>query len=95
MGDILNKKARNKIKDAIEDMNWKNPTPRKKLKQYLRPILYNYRDLIIKTRLIKLTKEQEEIFRKELEEAEQEEDDDNKVLEEINRMGKNKKKSSR
>ncbi len=67
--DFLNKKTRNKIKQAIENMDYTKPNARKKLKTYLKPILYNHKDMIIKTR--KLTKEQEEeIFRKEQEEAE-------------------------
>jgi DNA-directed RNA polymerase subunit RPC12/RpoP len=71
MGDILNKKTRNKIKETIENFDYTKPGARKKLKTYLKPILYNHKDIIIKTR--KLTKEQEEeIFRKEQEEAEKE-----------------------
>jgi hypothetical protein len=69
MTDFLNKKAIKKIKETIENMDYTRPGARKKLKSYLKPILYNHKEMIIKTR--KLTKEQiEEIFRKEQEEAE-------------------------
>jgi len=69
MEDFLGKKARQKIKNAIENIDYSKPGYRKKLRLYLRPILYNHKDMIIKTR--KLTKEQEElIFKKEQEEAE-------------------------
>jgi hypothetical protein len=67
--DFLNKKSRDKIKQTIENVDHTRPGARNKLKTYLKPILYNHRDMIIKTR--KLTKEQEkEIFRKEQEAAE-------------------------
>lgn len=67
--DFLNKKTRNKIKQTIENMDYTKPNARKKLKTYLKPILYNHKDMIIKTR--KLTKKQEEdFFRKEQLEAE-------------------------
>lgn len=69
MKDFLNKKTRNKIKDTIENFDCSKPGARKKLKTYLKPILYNHKDMIIKTR--KLTKKQEEeIFKKEQYEAE-------------------------
>ncbi|AYV85153.1 MAG: hypothetical protein Satyrvirus5_18 [Satyrvirus sp.] len=58
MGDFLSKKAREKIKNAIENMDYSKPGYRKNLKSYLKPILYNHKDMIIKTR--KLTKKQEE-----------------------------------
>ena len=91
MEDILNKKARNKIKEAIENMDWMNPRARKKLKSYLKPILYNHKDLIIKTR--KLTEEQEEeIFRKEQEEAEREAIEEEKEIERKKRLKKQNKK---
>ena len=89
MEDILNKKARNKIKEAIENMDWTNPRARKKLKSYLKPILYNHRDLIIKTR--KLTEEQEEeIFRKEQEEAEREAEEEEREIEHKKKLKKKK-----
>jgi hypothetical protein len=70
MGDFFNKKTRSRIKETIENFDYKKPNARKKLKTYLKPILYNHKDMIIKTR--KLTKEQiDEIFRKEQEEAEE------------------------
>ena len=72
MGDFLNEKTRNKIESAIKDMHPMNHLSRKKLSTYLKPILYNCRDIIIKTR--KITKEQEEeIIRKEMEAIEAEE----------------------
>lgn len=60
MGDFLNKHTRSKIKKAIEDANNNSipPGSRKKLMKYIKTILYNNKDMIIKTR--KLTKEQEE-----------------------------------
>src|SRR5258706_520691 len=57
MGDFLNDKAIHKIKTAIENMDYSKPNARKKLKSYLKPIFYNHKKLIIKTR--KLTKSQE------------------------------------
>ncbi len=69
MGDFLNEKSTKKIKNAVENMDYTRPGARKKLKTYLKPILYNHKDMIIKTR--KLTKKQiEENFRREQEEAE-------------------------
>jgi len=77
MNDFLNKKTRNKIKASIEKIDYSKPGARKKLISYLKPILYNHKDMIIKTR--KLTKEQEEeYFRKEQEKAEKEEEELNK-----------------
>ena len=60
MNDFLNKKTRQKILDAIENADYSKPNNRKHLKSYLRAILYNNKEMIIKTR--KLTKEQEEDF---------------------------------
>lgn len=59
MGDFLNKKSRNKIKKAVEEANHNTipPGSRKRLMKYIKTILYNNKDMIIKTR--KLTKEQE------------------------------------
>ena len=59
MGDFLNKKSRAKIKKAIENTNHDSipPGSRKKLMKYIKTILYNNKDMIIKTR--KLTKKQE------------------------------------
>ena len=69
MNDFLNKKTRNKIKETIERFDCTKPDYRKKLKTYLRPILYNHKDMIIKTR--KLTKKQEdELIRREQAEVE-------------------------
>jgi DNA-directed RNA polymerase subunit RPC12/RpoP len=71
MSDFLNENTREKIKKAAENVDYKKPGARKKLKTYLKPILYNNKDIIIKTR--KLTKKQiEEQFKKEQEEAERE-----------------------
>lgn len=73
MNDFLNKKSRIKIKDAIQSVDYSKPGARKKLISYLKPILYNNKEMIIKTR--KLTKEQEEeFFKKEQERAEAEEE---------------------
>lgn len=79
MKDFLNKKTRDKIKQTIENFDCTKPGARKKLKSYLKPILYNHKEMIIKTR--KLTKEQEEeIFRKEQEEAEKEAREEEEAL---------------
>lgn len=50
MGDFLNKKTRNKIKETIENADYSKPNYRKKLISYLKPILYNNKEMIIKTR---------------------------------------------
>jgi hypothetical protein len=91
--DILSKRTRNKIKQTIENMDYSKPGARKKLKTYLKPILYNHKEMIIKTR--KLTKEQEEeIFRKEQEEAEREAEEEEIALKQKNEK-KLRKKSDR
>ncbi|AYV85413.1 MAG: hypothetical protein Satyrvirus15_10 [Satyrvirus sp.] len=52
MQNFLNKKTRNKIKKAIEDANYDSipPGSRKKLMKYIKNILYNNKDMIIKTK---------------------------------------------
>lgn len=50
MGDFLNEKTRDKIKDTIKNVDYTKPNYRKKLIAYLKPILYNNKDMIIKTR---------------------------------------------
>ena len=55
--DFFNKKTRNKLKETIENFDYTKPDARKKLKTYLKPILYNHKDMINKT--IKLIKKQE------------------------------------
>ncbi len=93
MKDFLNKKTRDKIKETIENFDCTKPGARKKLKSYLKPILYNHKDMIIKTR--KLTREQEEeIFRKEQEEAEIEAAEEEKALKLANNIKKSTKKKS-
>lgn len=90
MKDFLNKKTRNKIKETIENFDCSKPGARKKLRSYLKPILYNHKDMIIKTR--KLTKEQEEeIFKKEQDEAEKEAKEEEDFL----KYNKNSKKKSK
>ena len=69
MGDFLNKKTRARIKETMENVDYTKPGARKKLKSYLKPILYSYRDMIRKTRKLS-EKQEEEISRKEQEEAE-------------------------
>lgn len=49
-GDCLNKKTRIKIKNAIENADYSKPDCRKKLISYLKPILFNNKNMIIKTR---------------------------------------------
>jgi hypothetical protein len=74
MNDFLNENTKKKIKEAIEIVDYRKPGARKKLISYLKPLLYNHKEMIIKTR--KLTKEQEEdFFRKEHEKAECEEEE--------------------
>lgn len=51
---VLNKKTRNKIKEAIENFDHTKPNARNKLKTYLKPILNTHRDIILKTQ--KMTK---------------------------------------
>lgn len=71
MNDFLDKKTRRKIEKAIEKAEYNNPEERKKLKSYLKNLLYERKDLIIKTR--KITEEEaREILRKEYEEASRE-----------------------
>lgn len=84
MKDFLNEKTRNKIKETIENFDYTRPNSRKKLKSYLKPIIYNHKDMIIKTR--KINKEQEEeIFRKEQEEAEREAEQEERQMKQKNR----------
>lgn len=54
MGEYLNEKTINRIKYTIESTDYSKPDARKKLKTYLKPILYNNKDIILKTK--KLTK---------------------------------------
>lgn len=90
MGDFVSEKSRNKIREAIKNMDYGRPGARKKLKSYLKPILYNHKDMIIKTR--KLTKEQEEeIFRKEQEEAEREADEEEREIKRKKKLQDKKK----
>jgi hypothetical protein len=79
MSDFLNQKAIKKIKETIENMDYTRPGARKKLKAYLKPIIYNHKDMIIKTR--KLSKKQiEQNFKKEQDEAELEaQEEENKL----------------
>jgi hypothetical protein len=50
MGDFLDKKTRQKIKETIDNADYSKPNYRKKLISYLKPILHNNKDMIIKTR---------------------------------------------
>lgn len=50
MGEFLNEKTINRIKETIENFDYRKPNARKKLKTYLKPILYNNKDMILKTR---------------------------------------------
>lgn len=47
---IVNKSTKNKVKNAIQDLDIKQTSARKKLISYLKPILYNNKDMILKTR---------------------------------------------
>ncbi|AFX92036.1 hypothetical protein CE11_00003 [Megavirus courdo11] len=48
LSDYLNKKSIKKIKDAIKDADFSKPDSRKKLISYIKPILYENKDIIIK-----------------------------------------------
>ena len=50
MGVFLNKKTRQRIKETIENADYSKPNCRKKLKMYIKPLLYNNKEMIIKTR---------------------------------------------
>ncbi|QGR54392.1 zinc finger domain-containing protein [Moumouvirus maliensis] len=50
LSDCLNEKSIKKIKDAIKDADFSKPGTRKKLISYIKPILYENKDMIIKTR---------------------------------------------
>nr|AEX62211.1 hypothetical protein mv_R6 [Moumouvirus Monve] len=50
LSDCLNQKSINKIKNAIKDADFSKPGTRKKLISYIKPILYENKDMIIKTR---------------------------------------------
>lgn len=50
MDGVMNKATRNKIKNAIERFDNTKVSARKKLISYLKPILFNHRDMILKTR---------------------------------------------
>ncbi len=86
--EFLDKKAKNKIKETITNLDHKRPFARKKLASYLKPILYNHRDMIVKT--MHLTQEQEqEIFRKQQLEAEIDaENEDIKIKEKTKKIKK-------
>jgi hypothetical protein len=71
MNDFLNEKAKDEIRNTIIKLDYSKPNVRKKLISYLKPILYNHRDMIIKTR--KLTKQQEQkLIKQQQEEVERE-----------------------
>jgi len=66
--DFLSDKTKLRIKDTIISLDHTKPNARKKLASYIKPILYNHREMIEKT---KLTSEQEKkLIKKEQEEAE-------------------------
>ena len=48
--NYLNKKSRNKIKETITHFDASHPNARKNLKSFLKPILYNSKDMVKKTR---------------------------------------------
>ncbi len=49
---ILSKKIRQNIIKTIKDADYSNPDCRKKLISYIKPILYNNKDMVIKTKKI-------------------------------------------
>ncbi len=46
----LSKKIKNNIIETMADVNFSNPDRRKKLISYIKPILYNNKDMVIKTK---------------------------------------------
>ncbi len=52
LSPLLNKKTRNEIKKTIENFDYTKPNARKKLKTYLKPILYNHKNMINKTKMM-------------------------------------------
>lgn len=50
LGDVLSKKTKNKIKETIENTDYSKAESRKMLLTYLKPILYNNKDVITKIR---------------------------------------------
>jgi len=50
MYNYLNKKTINKIKETIDNMDYTKPDAIKKLGTYLKPLLYNNKDMIMETR---------------------------------------------
>ena len=89
MGNFLNKKTRNKIKDAIEKIDYKQVDARKKLRTYLKPILYNKRDMILKTKDL-FIEQQKEVLRKQQENIDY--DQELSEINELNELYKNKSK---
>jgi hypothetical protein len=67
---VLSKKIRQKIIDTIRDVDYSNPTRRKKLISYIKPILHDNKEIVIKTKKIleKLRKDDEyadeDVFKK-------------------------------
>src|SRR5207253_9227190 len=49
---VLDKKIRRNIIDTIRDVDYSNPTRRKKLISYIKPILHSNKDVVIKTKKI-------------------------------------------
>lgn len=49
---ILSKKVRQNIMKTIKDADYSNPNCRRKLISYIKPILYNNKDMVIKTKKI-------------------------------------------
>lgn len=50
VGNIINKQSRNKIKDTIKSVGHDRPAARRRLKSILKPIFYNYRELVMETK---------------------------------------------
>jgi len=50
LGDTLSKKTRQNIIKTIEDTDYSKPICRKKLISYIKPILHNNKDMVIKTK---------------------------------------------
>lgn len=86
---FLNDNYKNTIKKTIAEFNITRPANRKKLASYLKPILYNHKNMIIKT--MKISKKQEEkIIRNQQLEAELEAEKEEQELINNKKMKKNK-----
>ena len=66
MGACLSKRSIRKIREALKNADYSKPDSRKNLISYLKPILYNNKDMIIKTRNVMEGNDEEEFDDNEL-----------------------------